>query len=56
MKKFTRRSFLLSTSAATTAAFAIPSWMALPGNKKLYDGKKLHVLASACLPFRLFAM
>ncbi len=43
MKKFTRRSFLLSTSAATTAAFAVPSWMALPGNKKLYDGKKLNV-------------
>lgn len=43
MKKFTRRSFLLNTSAATTAAFAIPSWMALTGNKNLYDGKKLNV-------------
>jgi predicted dehydrogenase len=43
MKKISRRSFLLNTSAATTAAIALPSFISSTKNKKLYDGKKLNV-------------
>ena len=46
MKKISRRSFLLNagvTVGATTAAIALPSFIAEVNKKKKYDGKKLNV-------------
>ena len=41
MKKLSRRSFLINTGVATTAAFAMPSIINLNHDKILYDGKKI---------------
>jgi len=47
MKKVSRRSFLFSAGAVTTAAFTLPL-ISMHENEKKYTGKKLNIALVGC--------